>query len=187
MERGQNETKRRSAIGIYAAMFLIGAFLLANPPEPEVCALCGNGEGRPYHAPCVLEPSTGLLAELAVYAPEPACPGELAPEQDLDHHVFRAACGGRITLSVDRSPTLQRCTAYVPKTAARPNLGLYCRACRKLLAGAERAYVLVDLSHVNHITVYPIAADAACQIRDYTVSVFEAGEQYEIEVTAALF
>lgn len=180
-------TKRRRP-GICAMALILCMILSLGPPEPEICALCGNGEGRRYHAPCVLERSTGLLAELAVYAPEPTQAGELAPVQDMDHHVFQAACGGRVARMVDRSPDMQRCTAYVPDSGAEPDGRLFCRACRKLLAGAGRGeYVLVDLYDLRRITVYPLKTDGACRIREYAVTVCKSGEHYQVEVTAELF
>lgn len=160
---------------------------IISPPEPELCALCGNGEGRPYHAPCVLECSTGILTELAVYDPEPTQAGELAPVQDMDYHVFRAACGGRIGLATDRSPDLQRCAAYVPETGGGLDKRLFCRDCRRLLAGVGGPYVLVDLLDPGNIAAYPIEMGGACRVRGYTVSVHEAGGRHRIEVTAKLF
>lgn len=179
--------KLRGITGICAAGLLLWAFFVINPPEPELCALCGNGEGRPYHAPCVLECSTGILTELAVYDPEPTQAGELAPEQDLDRHFFQAACGGRIVRTVDRSPDLQRCTAYVPDTGGRLAKRLFCRACRKLAARAGGPYVLVDLLDPGNITAYPIEAGGACRMRGYTVSIHEAEGRHQIEVTVKLF
>lgn len=178
----------RSVPGICVMAFALCMLLSLGPPEPEICALCGNGEGRRYHAPCVLERSTGLLAELAVYEPEPTRAGELAPVQDLDYHVFQAACGGRVARAVDRTPDLQRCTAYVPDSDAEPDERPFCHACRKLLAGAGKGeYVLVDLYDLRRITVYPLKVGGACRIREYTVTVCRSGEHYQVEVTAELF
>lgn len=176
-----------SVVLVVCAICCLTAMVFIGPPEPELCALCGNGEGRPYHAPCVLECSTGILTELAIYDPEPTQAGELAPEQDLDRHFFQAACGGRIVRTVDRSPDLQRCTAYVPETGGRLDKRLFCRACRKLAARAGGPYVLVDLLDPGNITAYPIEAGGACRMRGYTVSVHRAEGRHQIEVTAKLF
>lgn len=171
-----------------AVCCLSAIVLLIGPPEPEVCALCGNGEGRSYHAPCVVECSTGLVAELAVYDPEPTQAGELAPVQDLDRHFLQAACGGRVVRAVDRGPEEQSCTAYVPKTGAGPDRRLFCRACRKRLAGAGGgAYALADLHDPEHIAVWPVEAGRTIRTRGYTVAVHDGETQYRIEVTAKLF
>lgn len=179
--------KRRGLRALCAVGVLLAALLLAGPPSPSRCALCGNGEGRPYHAPCVVECATGLVAELAIYDPAPERAGTLAPEQDLDRQFFQAACGGRVARSVERTGEVQRCVACVPKADGGLNRGLFCRACRRLLAGAGGAYVLADLRDPGDITAYPIQAGGACRIREYTVSVAETGEQYRLEVRAALF
>ena len=41
---------------------------IAEVPEPEDCALCG--QGMKYHAPAILQLNTGLLIELQVYDPQ---------------------------------------------------------------------------------------------------------------------
>ena len=35
--------------------------------EPDRCALCGNGDGPRYHAPCLVNLSTGEVGEMQVY------------------------------------------------------------------------------------------------------------------------
>lgn len=186
--RCKRANTRRGAADICVVAAILCAFALAGPPEPETCALCGNGEGRPYHAPCVVERSTGLVAELAIYDPEPTQMGALAPVQDLDRHFFQAACGGRVVRTVDRSPEEQSCTAYVPVTEAGVSKRLFCRACRKRLAGAGQGeYVLADLYDPEHIAVWPVEAGRTFQVRGYTVAVSEEDAQYQIEVTAKLF
>ena len=54
---------------------------LANSPEPEICALCGNGSGTSYHAPVLVNLSTGEIGELRVYNPDPHHRNEIAKEQ----------------------------------------------------------------------------------------------------------
>lgn len=152
-------------------------------PEPETCALCG---GRTYHAPCVMELSTGTLTELAIYAPDPLHLEELAGEQDMDHHVFRMA--GSVAMTVERTPERQRCAAYIPLSRKSMDRKLFCGSCRKLLAETrQRGFVLLDLRDTADITAYPIAPGAVYLIRDYTVSAAEREGGYTVEVSAALF
>ncbi len=165
-------------------LLIIGnCFWHMKPPEPESCALCG---GRTYHAPCVLELSTGTLTELAIYAPDPLHLGELAEEQDMDHHVFCMA--GSVAMTVERTPERQRCTAYLPLSRKPMDRKLFCGDCRKLLAETrQRGFVLLDLRDTADITAYPIAPDAAYLIRGYTVSAVESEGGYTVEVSAARF
>lgn len=164
---------------IYAAIFSLCAVccltaIYIGPPEPEICALCGNGEGQRYQAPCILECSTGLLAELASPVEDLANPGEL--------HVFNLACGGRVGVSVDRAAGVETCTAQLPGAGGRTKRSLFCRECRELLAVAGKSgYVLADLHDLRHVAVNPITAGAVFQLRGYMVSIFEEGERFWVE------
>ena len=53
-------------------------------PEPEECVVCDNLQGPRFHAPCLLELSTGELTELEIYESCHRYSGELAPDQDMD-------------------------------------------------------------------------------------------------------
>ena len=64
------------------------AISLANTPEPEVCALCGNGNGMSYHAPVVVNLSTGEIGEMRVYDPDPQHPSEIAKKQSTGTFSF---------------------------------------------------------------------------------------------------
>ena len=44
--------------------------------EPESCAICSNSRGPTFHAPCLLDLSTGNLVELAIYEPSCRYPGQ---------------------------------------------------------------------------------------------------------------
>lgn len=62
-----------------------------DPPDPVHCALCGSGDRMTYHAPCVLNLSTGEITELRIYLPHPVLVGELAEEQQGGHTDFNSA------------------------------------------------------------------------------------------------
>ena len=78
---------------LLTAFFLFGVFLrgivadremslwksFVLTPEPEICALCGGG--IPYHAPVLVNLSTGEAGEIRVYDPDPRHRYELAEEQ----------------------------------------------------------------------------------------------------------
>lgn len=155
------------------------AAIYVGPPEPEICALCGNGEGQRYQAPCILECSTGLLAELASPVKNPANPGEL--------QVFYMACSGRVGVSVDRAAGVETCTAHLPGSGGHIKRSLFCRQCRKLLAVAGKSgYVLADLHDLQHVAVNPITAGAVFQLRGYKVSIFREGERLRVEAVMEL-
>lgn len=182
--------KNRKIFKYTAALLIGGIFYVIIvgyiiPPEPETCALCG---GRSYHAPCVLELSTGTLTELAIYAPDPLHLEELAEEQNMDVHVFCLAGDGWVTLTVQRTLERQRCSARVPASGAPMDRSLFCRDCRRAVAqAAGRGFVLLDLRNTGAITAYPLAPNALYTIRDYTVSITEGGGEYTVEASAELF
>jgi len=59
-------------------LLIISALMLR---EPEICSLCGSGEERPYHAPVLVDLSTGESIELRVYDMEITNQMEIAQEQ----------------------------------------------------------------------------------------------------------
>ena len=70
-------------------------------PEPEECVVCDNLQGPRFHAPCLLELSTGELTELEIYEPCHRYSGELAPDQDMDYNVMTFG-GSGLPLFIDR-------------------------------------------------------------------------------------
>ena len=71
---GSHATGQRAYVSLWEAMI--------DFPAPEQCALCG--EGMPYHAPCLINLSTGQLGELKVYDSHPSLLGEIAP-MEMQH------------------------------------------------------------------------------------------------------
>ena len=134
------------------------------PPNPESCALCGNGGS--YRAPCVMNVSTGAITELAENAPGEGAAGEA--EYPREAQVFRMAEGGKIGLDLRRRGNSRTCTAYL--TAAEPVSGsLFCPACRKRLPG--RGYVLLDLREPGKAVVFSVDGEAAEGWGEYRVIV----------------
>ena len=99
-------------------------------PEPEECVVCDNLQGPRFHAPCLLELSTGELTELEIYEPCHRYSGELAPDQDMDYNVMTFG-GSGLPLFIDRMEEIQRCVAYLPeKAGGEIEPFYYCRDCR---------------------------------------------------------
>lgn len=145
-----------AARGIYKAL------------KPVYCHVCGNGEGRRHHAPCVLALSTGQMIELEVYDPHPSLAGELAEEQQRGTLSFVH----RGELTAIRDSGAQTCTLYLPEDAGPMGDRLFCSDCEAILTEiAVEGYVLLDLYDLDSISAYPISDGAEYAIRCYTVSV----------------
>ena len=165
-----------------AAFFVLGVFLrgiiadrdmalcksIVLTPEPEVCALCGSGSGISYHAPVVVNLSTGESGELRVYDPDPYRRNEIAEKQSTGTFSFLYVAG---------------IMGY------RIDPALFCHDCRALLADtATEGYVLADLYNSSDITIYAIKDGAKYTIRDYDISISaqEEPDGLSIHVTGLL-
>ena len=153
-------------------------------PEPEECVVCDNLQGPRFHAPCLLELSTGELTELEIYEPCHRYSGELAPDQDMDYNVMTFG-GSGLPLFIDRTEEIQRCVAYLPeKAGGEIEPSYYCRDCRaKLTKVATQGYVLLDLYDSDAIQVYPVEDSAEYPIRIYTVTMGHDEDQGHLVVT----
>ena len=165
---------------VFVACFGFGMFLrgitaerdmelwksLVLTPEPEICAMCGNG--IPYHAPVLVDLSTGETGELRVYDPDPRHPYEPAEKQSTGTFSLMQAAG----LSGCRDTCEHSCDITLPKKQDRLAPDSFCRGCRALLAGtAAGGYILADLHDLNEIKTYAITDHAEYTIRDYAVSI----------------
>ena len=157
---------------------------LVTTPEPETCAICSNSRGPTFHAPCLLDLSTGNLVELAIYEPSCRYPGELSENQSLDHSVITFTANGD-PMFIDRLKDIQRCVTYLPGEEGEPmDPEHYCRNCRAILArAATTGYVLLDLYHLDEIEAYPIQEGAEYNIRIYSVSVTRDIENNYLTIT----
>ena len=160
-------------VGLSVAM-LTGIKLHAAQPddadyEPEICALCGSG--MKYHAPVILDLSTGEVAEMQVYEPHPYLVGEIAEEQTTGYMGLSMSAGIMMYTNPGRS-----CRATLPENNEKMKESLYCGACRAVLsAAATKGYVLVDMYDPEHIRAYPIANGKEYSIRGYKASIAVGG------------
>lgn len=150
-------------------------------PEPEQCALCGEGER--YHAPCLVDLFTGQIGEMTVYTQHPSLQGEIAPMEaqqtgKLDFH----PCAGLMAV---RDTDAHTCQVTLPTQKWLMNPAHFCWRCRRILAKAESTgYVIVDLYDLDYIRAYPIRDTV---IRDYRISVRERGDGVlDLRVTGLL-
>lgn len=138
---------------------------LSSTPDPEVCAVCG---GARYHAPCLVDLSTGEVGELTVYDPHRSLMGEIEETQPTGTFSL-VPCAG---LTAARDTCNRTCTVTLPKEQDNMAPVFFCRDCRNLLAEtAQRGYVLLDLYDLQDIAAYPVNAGAEYEIRDYAVSI----------------
>lgn len=156
---GANATDRRA----YAALWEAVAVL----PDPEQCALCG--EGMRHHAPCLMDLSTGQMGELKVYTDHPTRQGELAPSGLQQTGTFTLfPCAG---LRAIQDTCAHTCEVVLPQERDLMDPAHFCGPCRQLLAEAGlEGYVLVDLYDPDHIRAYPLPYQGIEIIRNYRIS-----------------
>lgn len=165
---------------LLTAFFAVGFFLrgavadrdmalwksLVLTPEPEICVLCGGA--IPYHAPVLVNLSTGEAGEMRVYDPDSQHRYELAEKQSTGTFSYLHIAG----LTGCRDTCNHTCCVTLPETEAPIEPTLFCRDCRALLADtATKGYVLVDLYNLSDITAYTIKDGAKYTIRDYDISI----------------
>ena len=157
-------------------LLIISALMLR---EPEICSLCGSGEERPYHAPVLVDLSTGESIELRVYDMEITNQMEIAQEQTTGtfcplrlngHSGYRDTCD-------------QTCRIYLPLEAPSLRQKHFCKECRVVLREFKEAgFVLADVYDRDDVKVYGIPEGATYTIRDYDVTVRWNEEVEDLEV-----
>lgn len=154
---GSNATNQKAYAALWKAMIDL--------PDPEQCALCSKG--MQYHAPCLIDLSTGQMGEMKVYTGHPSHQGELAPKEKQQTGTFNfQLCAG---LPGIRNTCNHTCTVTLPEERELMDPALFCQECRQLLAGAGLdGYVIVDLHDLDHVRAYPVRDEV---IRDYRISV----------------
>lgn len=136
--------------------------------DPTQCALCGSGNGLRYHAPCLVQLSTGEVIELIVYDPHPTKVGEIAEDQRTGFAQLINQAG----VSGLRDASNHVCHATLPQEFETMEASHFCHNCRMLLASVStEGYVLLDLYDLNAIVPYVVKDNANYIIRDYTVTI----------------
>lgn len=152
------------------------------PVGPDTCAICSS---IPYHAPCLINLSTGRITELMVYEPHESKVAELADEQS----------GGTLgymmvnDLFITRDTISHETQAEIPINGSRINKKLYCGKCRKALRSlANKGYALADLYDRETPQLYSIEGGGHYSMRCYLVDVAvkPADGAYIITITGTL-
>lgn len=142
--------------------------VMTTAPEPTSCALCGTDRDVKHHAPCIVNLSSGEIAELSVYQPHPTIPGEVTDEIKTGYFSFSFSAGANIM----QSPELEKCEATLPKEIKVMQPEHYCYDCRRLLSNIDKkGYVIVDLYDDESIGAFKIYDGGKYTIRDYIVTV----------------
>ena len=155
-------------IVVLLGLIVVNMVKIYNPPEPEQCALCGQGEDTPlYLAPAIINLATGEIRELQMYERDVHDRSKLAAVQQTGAVSFPRFDGAEII--VDKGVS---CSVIFTKKLERIDRSLYCRDCRKLLSGAAmRGCVLLDLHDLDNMQAYSIKRGAEYEINGYYVSV----------------
>lgn len=143
---------------------------IVTTPEPAQCVLCGGGAGTRYHAPALVNLSSGAVGDLRVYDPDPQRPGELSDCQRTGAFSFYRCAD----IVAARNTNTSTCRASLPRKKEPMDPSYFCRDCRALLAEiSTEGYILLDLYDLNCIQAYAIASGREYTIRDYTVLIEE--------------
>lgn len=121
--------------------------------EPERCSLCA---GLPYHAPCIINLSTGEMLELAVYEPHPFIAGELEEKQQRETFSFVRGAGVE-----GYKLSAESIIIKVPVNADEMEEKHFCNSCRERLADCkDQGYALLDLKDAKNPVVHKIDTGA---------------------------
>ena len=177
MKRWGSQGKMLIVAGVVFALILM--LYIQSFMQPEVCALCGSGTRERYHAPVILNLSTGQKSEMRVYDPDlPNSDLEIAQIQTTGTFSF-ASCAG---LTGRRDTCSHTCTVDIPFETAKMKRSHFCTSCRDLLEEYKKqGYVLVDMYDESELTVYDTSE---YEIRDYKVTVSEQVDRagFEVEI-----
>lgn len=154
-------------------------------PEPDLCALCGYGGGPRYHAPCLVNLSTGEVGEMRVYDPDPVRGWEVSGVQQTGTFSMLRCAG----VTAARNTDAHTCTAELPRKADELIPAYFCRDCRGRIAEvSRRGFILADLYDLTDIQTYALSGEASYSVRGYDVSVSCGGGDglLRVEITGGL-
>lgn len=178
---------KRNSIAL-TVILLLAAIILgiskageSEPPEPSECALCGS---FPYHAPCIVNLSTGEIGEITIYQPHYTKVAELAEEQPGGYFCYMSCAGLR-----GYCIGAEYATLYVPKDVERLQPEHFCNSCRELLKPYRKSgFVVADLRVPEQPAVYALEEGNTFSFRCYDVEILhnEESDALEVVVTGLL-
>ncbi len=155
---------------------------MISAPEPSVCVLCRNGAGTKVHAPCIVNLTTGEVAELAIYDPHPTEIGEVTDTQKKGYVSFYTGAGALI----EQNSNQEYCKATLSNEEDPIEPGYFCYECRRIIAELDtdkKGYIIADMYDPEAVVVYPIWDGAKYEVRDYLVTAHRnENNSFEIDV-----
>ena len=136
--------------------------------EPEVCSLCEYGKARTYHAPALVNLSTGEVGEMRIYKSQKDRDTlEIATIQQTGTFAF-VKCAG-LTGQLDTCASTFR--VEIPEKTGAMNMKFFCRNCRaKIAKMTNEGFVVADLLDLDNIEIYAMDEGSEFTIRDYIVT-----------------
>lgn len=157
-------------------LLLLLASVIGNLP-PEQCVLCMD---YPYHAPALLNLSTGEIGELTVYDPHPVKRKELSVEQTTGTFSF-LYCAGLIGY---RDTANRLCNIDIPIDSDKYDPSHFCATCRKRLSSyIDFGFVIVDTYESGDPVILPITDAIKYELRCYSISAVKNFERNTYELT----
>lgn len=167
---------RKIAALCIALLVILSACGTNQSREPEPCSLCDN---LPFHAPCVINLSTGEKLDLSVYELHPFTVGELAEEQRTGYFSFIQGAG----ISGHKIGG-ESVTVTIPTESKVLSWQCFCAACLDLLVDyANQGYILADLKNPKEPIIYSICEGSSFSFRCYDISIQEHKDAEEFVVT----
>ena len=166
----------------FIALFVIEEKKIAALSQTEDCPLCRLDNA--YHAPLVMNLTTGEVLELRVYEPHPIHAFELAEDQSGGYARLVAGAG----LVVICDTTTHTASVTMPEEMGKINEDLFCRGCRSLLTAADaEGYAIISSYASEPLGVYAVKEGAMYEIRDYAVTISrDDRDRLEVNVVGTL-
>lgn len=163
---------------IVPVFLILFVFCSCSLQAEEISFHCSICDGLPYHAPCVVNLSTGRILELSVYDNDPVRQGELAESQTSGYFSFTGSAG-----MVAMKDAGVSCWVNIPTSALDINTNLFCKTCLEELSMVSyNGVVLADLYDPQTPQYYVIEVDAEYSLRCYEIHITQINES-SVQIT----
>ena len=164
------------AVIVLLSVLVYHHYAIRSPNRNFHCYVC---EGLRYHAPCLLDLSTGNILELSVYENDPTTQGELAQNQTTGNFSFMRS--GSMTAARDAGVS---CSATIPSSSRTIDDTLFCEACRNAMECVPSSGIaLADLYDLENIQYFVIEDGANYSFRDYQINIKKKTDSTQLQIT----